>query len=318
MAKRKKGKPKKRKSRKRPTQKTYLKKAALGLCILLFLVVAAGFVAHYVFEPELPPAKKLQVNKRSIHKPPVFEIYPKEKTPSLQPIAKPKTPLPHNRPIVAIIIDDLGYDRILVERFLGIDAIFSFSVLPYSPFQNKIIRAIRAKGFETMLHLPMEPFEYPAVDPGPGALLTSMTPDQLIRQLNKNLDAFPFIKGVNNHMGSKMTTNSPQLYQIFSVLKKRGLFFIDSRTTAKSLCRPSARLLQLPFAERSVFIDHIQKPDFIRKQIRRLIRIAIREGVAIGIAHPHTLTYNILREAIPDLQTEVRLVPASQVINKVG
>jgi hypothetical protein len=166
-----------------------------------------------------------------------------------------------------------------------------------------------------MLHLPLEPLEYPSVDPGPGTLLTSMSPDELIIQLNKNLDAIPFIKGVNNHMGSKMTTSSTQIYQIFSILKKRNLFFIDSLTTSESLCKPSARLLQLPFAQRDVFIDHFQESDFIRKQINLLIRIADKHGEAIGIAHPHIITYNILRELLPELQKKVQLVPASQIVH---
>ena len=121
-------------------------------------------------------------------------------------------------------------------------------------------------------------------------------------------------KGVNNHMGSKMTASSTQIYQIFSILKKRNLFFIDRRTTSESLCKPSARLLQLPFAQRDVFIDHFQKTDFIRKQIKLLIRIADKHGEAIGIAHPHIITYNILRELLPELQKKVQLVPASQLV----
>jgi len=116
-------------------------------------------------------------------------------------------------------------------------------------------------------------------------------------------------------MGSKMTTSSTQIYQIFSILKKRNLFFIDSLTTSESLCKPSARLLQLPFAQRDVFIDHFQKPDFIRKQINLLIRIADKHGEAIGIAHPHIITYNILRELLPELQKKVQLVPASKLVH---
>jgi hypothetical protein len=145
-----------------------------------------------------------------------------------------------------------------------------------------------------------------------------MSPDRLINQLNKNLDSIPWIKGVNNHMGSKMTTVSTQLYQIFSVLKKRKLFFIDSRTTTDTLCKPSAHLLQVPFAQKDVFLDHIQKPDFIRKQINRLIQIANSHGEAIGIAHPHAMTYDILREVLPELKKKAILVNASEVVHVAG
>ncbi|MFC1886359.1 divergent polysaccharide deacetylase family protein [Thermodesulfobacteriota bacterium] len=338
MTKKKRGSPKRKSSKGRGLQKTDLKRAVYGIIILFVLVIGAGFAVHYLFLPRKPPPKKLPVVERSSHKPtvverpshkspvverpkhkpPVYEIFPKEKSPIVPKPVKPKSQKPSDLPKVAIIIDDMGYDRKLANRFLELDAVFTFSVLPHSPFQHTIAKAARKKGFETMLHLPMEPLEYPRANPGPGALLSSMTPDELIRQLEKNLSAVPFIKGVNNHMGSKMTANSTQLHQIFSVFKKKGVFFIDSRTTKDTLCKPSAHLFQVPFGERNVFLDHIPKPDYIRKQLNLLVRIAQHDGVAIGIAHPHTVTYNVLREMIPDLNKKVRLTPASQMVGQAG
>ncbi|MDL1967323.1 MAG: divergent polysaccharide deacetylase family protein [Deltaproteobacteria bacterium] len=314
------GKKKKTSKKKSGTQKTQLKKAVSGLLFLIVLVVLAGLFAHHLILrrssiQSLKPSVKSLAGKKKVHKLPVYEIYPEKKIHYKKPIAKPKPTLTKKLPKVAIIIDDIGYDRKIAEKFLNLDAVLTLSLLPHSLFQDKIARKAHEKGFETMLHLPMEPLEYPLVDPGPGTLLTSMSPDELIIQLNKNIDAIPFIKGVNNHMGSKMTTSSTQIYQIFSILKKRNLFFIDSRTTSKSLCKPSARLLQLSFAQRDVFIDHIQEPDFIRKQINLLIRIAGKHGEAIGIAHPHIITYNILRELLPELQKKVQLVPASKIVH---
>jgi len=144
-----------------------------------------------------------------------------------------------------------------------------------------------------------------------------MSADELIHQLEDDLNALPGIKGVNNHMGSKLTAESTQMYQIFSVLKQRGLFFIDSRTTSDSMSRPSARLFQIPFAERDVFIDHYLKPDFIQKQVEELIRIARLNGTAVGILHPHSTTYQILHEKLPDLQKQVQLVSASKIVRPV-
>ena len=311
---------KKKTAGKSRTQKTQLKKAVRGLLFLIVLVVLAGILAHQLLLRRSPirslePSAKSLAGKKTAHKIPVYEIYPENEIHHKKSIAGPKPYLTTELPKVAIIIDDIGYDRIIAEKFLSLDAVLTFSLLPHSLFQDKIARKAHEKGFETMLHLPLEPLEYPSVDPGPGTLLTSMSPDELIIQLNKNIDAIPFIKGVNNHMGSKMTTSSTQMYQIFSILKKRNLFFIDSRTTSETLCKPSARLLQVPFAQRDVFIDHIQDPDFIRKQIDLLIHIAHRDGEAIGIAHPHIITYNILRELLPELQKKVRLVPASTIVH---
>jgi hypothetical protein len=145
-----------------------------------------------------------------------------------------------------------------------------------------------------------------------------MTPDQLLHQLEIDLDAVPFIKGVNNHMGSRMTAESSQMYQIFSILKKRGLFFVDSRTTGNTLCRPSARLFQIPFAQRDIFLDHKQDKEFIRRQIKKLVQIAKHNGQAVGIGHPHSITYKVLREMLPDIQKEVQLVPTSEIVHPLG
>jgi uncharacterized protein len=94
----------------------------------------------------------------------------------------------------------------------------------------------------------------------------------------------------------------------------RGLFYIDSRTTAETVARPSARLLQLPFAERDIFIDHLDDPAFIRSQMKRLIARAQEQGYAIGIGHPHANTHEILKAFIPQLNETVSLVSASVVV----
>jgi len=119
-------------------------------------------------------------------------------------------------------------------------------------------------------------------------------------------------------MGSKMTASSTQMYQIFSILKKKGLFYIDSRTTPNSLCKPSARLLQIPFAQRDIFLDHLHDEAFIRRQIAQLVLIAQRRDVAIGIAHPNPEMYDMLHRMLPVLKKKVRFVKASEVVRKVG
>ena len=312
-----------KKSRKNKLLKSPLVKALGGLAILLLVVAIAGLLAHFLIPPEKPskidlPSKAVSKTKKPLAKIPPFEIYPpKEIPPEKPPIKKPPRDI-KQLPLVAIIIDDLGYDRKIAKKLSQLNGGITFSILPHSPFQESIARLAHDNGLGIMLHLPMEPFEYPAVNPGPGTLLTTMTPDQLIRQLEKNLASVPYIKGVNNHMGSKMTAESGQMYQIFSILKKRNLYFIDSRTSSKTLCKPSARLFQIPFAQRDVFLDHFQTPDFIRKQIKELIRMAQRNGTAVGIGHPHTITYDILREMMPELEKKVKLVPASEIVHPVG
>ncbi len=293
-------------------------KILAGLAILVMLVVAVGLLARFLISVPEPPAPSQPPAPKPAAKVPPFEIYPRKEIPPPEKTPAAVRKKPRQLPQVAIIIDDLGYDRKIAKKFSQLQAPITFSILPYGPHRKKIARLAHDKGLDVMLHLPMEPLEYPTVNPGPGTLLTSMAPDQLIRQLEKNLDAVPDIKGVNNHMGSKMTAESSQMYQVFTILKKRGLFFIDSRTTAQTLCKPSARLFQIPFAQRDIFLDHRQDPAFIRRQLKELVRIAQQHGQAIGIGHPHTVTYDILREMLPELQKKVQLVPASQLVHPVG
>ena len=312
MAKSKKPKRNSSGSKKGGSLKVNIKKAVAGLFILLVLVIGAGFFAnYYIFKK--PPEKKEPVSKQ-----PVFEVYPKVEEPSAKtPLIAIKQPA-GSLPKVAIIIDDLGYNNDLANNYLELDAAFTFSVLPFSPYQKNIAAAAHNKGIEVMLHLPMEPDQYPEISPGPGALLTSMSPDQLISQLNKDLDDIPFIKGINNHMGSKMTAIDTQMYQIFSVLKKKGLYFVDSRTTAKTLGKPSARLLKVPFAERDIFLDHVQDPEHIRGQINKLVELAGKYGEAVAIIHPYPETYQVIREMLPSLKKKINLVPASAIVSEIS
>ena len=293
--------------------------------LLLVFVAAVGFLAGHLLS-SIPDKHSAELMRPRLtpEQPgsgsylPRFEIFPEEETSDVRPIPRHTIPQPNGLPKVAIIIDDLGYDSRIVQKFLDMNVTITLSILPHSPLQKKIAKAAHDKGLEAMLHLPMEPVEYPSIDPGPGALLVSMSPDELIRQLEKNLMAIPYISGVNNHMGSKLTTVSPKMRQVFTILKKRGLFFIDSRTTKDTLCKSSARLLQIPFAERDVFLDHVLEPAAIRKQINYLIQVAEKHGEAVGIAHPHTITFNILKDELPNLENKVRLVPASEIVHLIG
>jgi polysaccharide deacetylase 2 family uncharacterized protein YibQ len=227
---------------------------------------------------------------------------------------RPLESLPSTLPKVAIIIDDLGYDEKVASKFLMLDGVMSFSVLPHSPFQKEIATTIHHSGKDVLVHLPMEPIEYPEVDPGVGALLCSMTPDELLDQLQKDLDTVPFAVGVNNHMGSKLTQDPARMRQIFTILKKRNLFFVDSLTSPRSCCQHSASLLKLRFLQRHVFLDHVQDQNAIRFQIKRLIGMARKHGKAIGIGHPYPITWEVLSKELPDIKNKVELVRVSQLV----
>lgn len=223
---------------------------------------------------------------------------------------------PTTVPKVAIVIDDLGYDGKLARKFLKIEGPLSFSVLPHGTFSKSIARRIYDAGQELLLHLPMEPTGYPEVNPGVGALMVEMTDVELVQTLRENLDAFPYVKGVNNHMGSKFCQDERKLRPVMLELNTRGLFFLDSRTTSKTKAYTVAQELDVPSAERNVFLDNIQNPRAIRAQLSRLIELARLRGEAIGIAHPHEVTLEVLRQEIPKLSKKgVELVPVSQLVH---
>lgn len=307
----------KRKPSRRPDLVFQLMKVFGALALLILLVVSAAVMARFLIrrpQTYVPPVVQMPVPPVQKQSKPTYEVYP-DKPVSAKPITKlPQLPGAHP-PLVAIVIDDIGYDRQIADQMLSLDAPLTFSVLPYGPFSQRFAAEARAKGHEIMLHLPMEPNEFPAVNPGPGALLTQMSPDELIGQLNADLDQLPGLKGVNNHMGSGISKSSERMRQVFSILKKRGLYYIDSRTTAETVARPSAQLLKLPFAERDIFIDHFPDDEaFIRSQLKKLIQRAQQQGYAVGIAHPHGVTHRLLSEYLPQLKQKVELVPASMVV----
>jgi len=310
---------KRKKTKKNNRSRQYLK-IPVGLIILTVLILIAGVLTHYMLIKRRPIT--LLANdggKAQTHIPtPQFEIYPSKDFPRPKPETTPLLKPDNGLPRVAIILDDIGYDREIVTKFLSLNLPLTLSMLPQSPFKNSILAEAQKHNIEIMLHQPMEPFEYPRANPGPGALLCNMSPDERLQRFIQNLDEMPFVSGVNNHMGSKMTADAAQMRQLFTVMKQRDLYFIDSRTTEKTICRHSAGLLQLPFGERDIFIDHFQDNKFIEKQLLELIRIAKKHGVAIGIAHPYRRTYKILRRMMADMKEKVQFVPASEVTQVSG
>ena len=217
-------------------------------------------------------------------------------------------------PLVAIIIDDIGFDKEITEKFNKIDKNITFSILPNSPFGKKIAESLYKKKVDIMLHLPMEPIQYPDINPGVGAIFVHMSKQELITQVRKNLNAIPHIKGVNNHMGSRLTSMPVPMNEIFTVLKEKDIFFIDSMTSRRSICKSLAQRLQISFARRDIFLDNIQSPDHIKKQMKTLIAIALTHGTAIGIGHPYEVTYITLKNFFPDFKSKVKFVSASAIV----
>lgn len=218
-------------------------------------------------------------------------------------------------PKVGIIIDDLGYDGSLASAFMKLDLPLTFSVLPFTPYTRSIAQKARKGGREIMLHLPLEPIRYPAINPGDGVLLVSMDREVILDVLERDLSQIPFASGVNNHMGSRFTESEDKMMIVLAELKRRGLYFIDSKTTAKSVAHKVAKRMDLRTASRDIFLDNGLSENALKIQVERLLSLSRHRGWAIGIGHPHKETLKLLKRYQATLNSETQIVPVSSLVN---
>ena len=224
-----------------------------------------------------------------------------------------KTPL-QRLPKVAIIIDDLGYDLDIAKALIKLDLPLSLSLLPVAPHREGILKAAQKKRSELMLHLPMEPNAYPRLNPGPGTLFTHMDAEEIQGILGDHLGRIPGVRGVNNHMGSSFTSREDKMGIVLRELKRRQLFYVDSRTTSGSVAFDLAERLGVHAGKRSVFLDNDLAPKAIAFQMERLLGIARHSGEAIGIGHPHWETLKILDTYRHELKNDFEMVPVSKLV----
>lgn len=241
----------------------------------------------------------------------------KKPGPGLKP-APPQTAHP-GRPI-AVIIDDIGFDLKIVEELAGIPAPIAFAVLPHAPHAVEAARLLHAAGKEILLHLPMEPRSYPGESPGAGALMADMDEGEIRRRIREGLAAVPFVSGVNNHMGSRFMEDEARLAIVMEELRKRDLFFVDSRTAADSRGRESAGRAGVRFAARDLFIDHAPGYAAALENLTGSFRQGRSNGAPVlMIGHPHAQTVRAIRDAMPVWKTEgVRVIPVSACLISGG
>ena len=283
----------------------------MRLIVIVLVLVAAG-MALYAYrsgQEKMVPAEK----EFSEESPADID---RKTSPGKRPLEAPQSGRKTSRPAeLAIIVDDIGYDLAAVKELLTIDAPLTFAVLPYSPHAREASEMIRRAGKEILLHLPMEPWRRGGEEPG--TLRTSMTDGELNRKVREALDALPSAVGVNNHMGSRFMEDAEKLSAVFSVIKDRGLFFVDSRTTPHSMGDRIAGRLGMPFASRKIFIDNSQDYEDILLLLvsQRAERKTLPGSPLILIGHPHPTTVQALKDAIPMLKEQgFDLVPVSRMV----
>jgi polysaccharide deacetylase 2 family uncharacterized protein YibQ len=219
-------------------------------------------------------------------------------------------------PAIALIIDDLGNQRVAGKRAVHLPGPVACAFLPTGPFTRELAQQAHASHKEVMLHLPMQAAGPLQEAHEEGVLTLDMTRLQYLTNLKRSLDAIPHVSGLNNHMGSLLTRHPGNMAWLMRALRERGnLFFIDSRTTSATVARRMAHEYGVPNSERNVFLDNEPEVAAVRRQFRRLIAIAQREGTALAIGHPYPATIEVLNEELHRLgKTGVRLVPVAELI----
>lgn len=214
---------------------------------------------------------------------------------------------------IALVIDDLGRRPSDLETIAALGVPVAHAVLPYEPHSAAMAAAAAAAGAEVLLHLPMEALD--GEDPGPGALRLGMDDAALAAATRAALAAVPEAVGINNHMGSALSADRRAMAVVLGVARERGLFFLDSRTTAATVGFRLARELGVPAAERQVFLDDSLSAADIEAELERLRALALEEGSAIAIGHPHPVTFAQLAAEVPRAQAAgVRFVRLSELL----
>jgi len=232
---------------------------------------------------------------------------------------------------IAIILDDAGYSiNGFVKKLFEIQEPLTFSVLPGITYSKEIANIAHKKGFEIMLHMPMEycgnskmtqedklceanhnmnTYKY--------ALLSGMSKEQIEEELENAVNDIPFVVGINNHMGSKATADEVTMSYVLDKIKSKNLYFIDSLTTSRSVGYKMAKRKGIPCNKRTVFLDNINDTEYVKERLMELIAIAKRKGYAIGIGHAtKRATANALAEIVPKLKDyNIEVVPVSKLVN---
>ncbi|MCW2236745.1 divergent polysaccharide deacetylase family protein [Azospirillum canadense] len=265
-------------------------------------------------KPAPPPPTPMPQTKPEVAMlpPPIAPVQPPSGTPAWKRNAVPSHP-PSDKPAIAIVIDDMGVDRKRSTRAASLPAPLTLAWLPYAHDLSAQARAARASGHELLLHLPMEPSGH--ADPGPDALLVSLGKAEILRRAKAALDSYDGFVGVNNHMGSRFTSDYASMALVLPEIAKRGLLWLDSRTTAKSAGISIAQELRMPYAGRDIFLDNEMTVPAVRAQLAKTEQVARHQGFAIAIGHPHDATIEALASWLPEVQKRgFVLVPVSAVV----
>lgn len=216
------------------------------------------------------------------------------------------------RPKLAIVIDDVGWDLGTGRRVLNLPTALTVAVLPGTPAGKQLAIEAHDTGREVILHQPMTAEQ--GQDAGPGNLLPDMTRAAIATMLGTNLEQVPHHRGVSNHMGSLLTRCEATMGAVMAELSLRGLYFLDSRTTPGTVALRSAQNANVPSTRRDVFLDTMLEPSAVERALESAVRLAESRGHAVAIGHPHAITLDVLEAQLSDILSRVELVPVSALV----
>ncbi len=270
----------------------------------------------------LPAQEKYTVEQGVLLPEPTPELA-SELTPEPEAVVEAPPPAPEPEPAIrhegepakiVIIIDDMGMDRRRSHSVVELNGPLTLAFLPYAPKLDDLTQGAKDKGHELIIHMPMEPMDS-NLNPGSIALRSGMSDADIDGMMEKAFASFAGHEGMNNHMGSRLTKDEKAMKRVMAKLKERGLFFVDSKTIGSSVASRMAEAAGIKHADRDVFLDHQDTPEFVRSALRQTERVASRKGYAIAIGHPKDSTINALKEWLPGLKERgFELVPVSAVL----
>lgn len=215
---------------------------------------------------------------------------------------------------LVIIIDDLGHSLVRGRDAIDLPGKLTYAVMPYTAFGRQLAERAHNAGKEVMLHAPMSNVNGKYI--GSGGLTAELSRTEFNERLNRALDEVPHAQGINNHMGSDLTTRRMQMGWLMQELRWQELYFVDSRTSGKTVAARVATEFNVPNLSREVFLDNHTTRDYIAGQFAQAVARAKRRGRAVVIGHPHRETIEYLREALPTLEAQgVQLVTVSQALS---
>ena len=215
---------------------------------------------------------------------------------------------------LAIVIDDFGYRPHNENQVLAMPTAVSVAVLPNAPHAREMATKAHNSGHEVLIHLPMAPLSKQPLEKD--TLRPDMSSDEIERIIRDAYGKVPFAVGLNNHMGSAMTSSLFGMQKVMQALERYNLYFLDSMTIGNSQALRASQGTGVKVIKRKVFLDDTQNDADIRAQFNRAVQLARRNGSAIAIGHPHPSTVRVLQQMLPSLPSDITLVRPSDLLNE--